>query len=85
VQAAFDGLVEANLRFLKPPPEEPAPAEPWQTYTIQPGDTLSVVARQMYGQASLWRIIFEANRDVLTDPGRVFPGQVLKIPPKPAA
>jgi nucleoid-associated protein YgaU len=35
----------------------------------------------MYGKSHLWRIIFEANRDILSDPGRVHPGQVLKIPP----
>jgi hypothetical protein len=94
VQATLDKLVEKNIRFLIPPsptpepePEptpEPQPEEPWRNYTVQPGDTLSVIARQMYGQSSLWPIIFEANRDILSDPGRIHPGQILKIPPKPA-
>jgi len=53
------------------------------TYTVQPGDTLSLIARQAYGDAQLWRIIFEANQDILNDPSRLRPGQVLKIPPKP--
>lgn len=85
VQTTLDDLVEQNLRFLAAPaePDEPEPAE-WRSYTVQPGDTLSGIAGEMYGQTALWRIIFEANRDILQDPGRIHPGQVLKIPPQPA-
>ncbi|MEW5958782.1 MAG: N-acetylmuramoyl-L-alanine amidase [Chloroflexota bacterium] len=88
VQATLDRLVEQNLRFLippdQPPPEpEPPPAESWRTYTVQPGDTLSLIARQMYGRSALWPIIFEANRETMRDPGRISPGQILKIPPQP--
>lgn len=93
VETTLDQLVQDELRFLLPPPEteppgeepepEPPPEDTWRTYTIQPGDTLSLIARQMYGQSHLWRIIFEANRDTLADPGRIHPGQVIKIPPKP--
>ncbi len=85
-QATLDELVQTDRRFLKiseEPPSEPPPEETWRTYTVQPGDTLSLIARQMYGQSHLWRIIFEANRDILSEPGRIHPGQVLKIPPKP--
>ncbi|MCB0210812.1 MAG: LysM peptidoglycan-binding domain-containing protein [Anaerolineae bacterium] len=81
VRATLDDLVEANLRFLADS-EPPAP-EP-QLYTVQSGDSLSRIALQVYGQASLWTIIFEANRDVLSDPSLIRPGQVLVIPPKPA-
>jgi LysM repeat protein len=82
-QATLDKLVQSERRFLNDPaPPGPTP-QPWQTYKVQPGDTLSVIARQLYGQASLWRIIFEANQDILSDPSRLSPGQVLKIPPKP--
>lgn len=52
------------------------------TYTIQKGDTLSAIAKQHYGEASAWKILFEANRDVLDDPDRIYPGQEIKIPPK---
>ncbi|MEM7348571.1 MAG: LysM peptidoglycan-binding domain-containing protein, partial [Chloroflexota bacterium] len=86
VQTTLDELVKQDLRFLVIDDSEPSPPEePWRTYTIQPGDTLSRVAQQMYGQAHLWRVIFEANRDTLSDPGRIRPGQVLKIPPNPDA
>jgi nucleoid-associated protein YgaU len=79
-QATLDNLIAANRRFLSAAPEPPQP----QTYTVQPGDTLSSIAKQVYGAASLWPIIFEANRNILTDPARIRPGQVLMIPPKPA-
>ena len=52
------------------------------TYTIQKGDTLSAIAKQHYGEASAWKILFEANRDVLDDPDRIYPGQQIKIPPR---
>jgi len=50
------------------------------TYTVAKGDTLSHIAKAHYGQASKWHAIFEANRDQLDDPDKIFPGQVLKLP-----
>lgn len=51
-----------------------------QTYTVEKGDTLSHISRHFYGKANRWNAIFEANRDQLDDPDKIFPGQVLKIP-----
>jgi len=51
-----------------------------RTYTIEKGDTLSQIAKEQLGNASAWKQIFEANRDVLDDPDRIFPGQVIKLP-----
>jgi hypothetical protein len=51
-----------------------------QTYTVQPGDSLSKISQQFYGNASQYMRIFEANRDKLTDANKIQPGQVLKIP-----
>jgi len=45
------------------------------------GDSLSKIAKQEYGDAAKWPLIFEANKDVLKDPNKIFPGQKLKIPP----
>jgi len=53
-----------------------------QTYTVEKGDTLSRIAKQHLGDANAWKQIFEANRDVLDDPDRIQPGQVLKLPSK---
>lgn len=50
------------------------------TYTVVKGDTLSHIAQAHYGKAGKWRAIFEANRDQIDDPDRIFPGQVLKLP-----
>nr|WP_298133642.1 LysM peptidoglycan-binding domain-containing protein [uncultured Pseudoxanthomonas sp.] len=55
-----------------------------QTYTIEKGDTLSKIAKEHLGNANAWKQIFEANRDTIEDPDRIFPGQVIKLPPKPA-
>lgn len=49
-------------------------------YTVVAGDTLSHIAQHHYGDASRWPAIFEANRDKLSDPDRIFPGQVLRLP-----
>ena len=56
-----------------------APSAP-QTYTVNKGDTLSKIAREFYGSANRWHEIFDANRDQLSDPDLIKPGQVLKIP-----
>lgn len=50
------------------------------TYTVQPGDTLSGIARRMLGDGNLWRSLFNANRGVISDPNRIYPGQVLALP-----
>ncbi len=51
-----------------------------KTYTVKAGDTLSKIAKQHLGDANAYMKIFEANRDQLSDPDLIKPGQVLKIP-----
>jgi murein DD-endopeptidase MepM/ murein hydrolase activator NlpD len=51
-----------------------------QTYTVKPGDSLSKIAQQFYGNASDYSKIFEANRDKLSDPDEIQAGQELVIP-----
>ncbi len=51
-----------------------------QTYTVQPGDSLSKISKQFYGNANQYMKIFEANRNVLSDPNKIQPGQQLNIP-----
>ncbi len=50
------------------------------TYTVKAGDTLSKIAKEHLGDANAYSAIFEANRDQLSDPDKIKPGQVLKIP-----
>jgi nucleoid-associated protein YgaU len=51
-----------------------------KTYTVQAGDTLSKIAKDHLGNANAYMKIFEANKDQLTDPNKIHPGQVLRIP-----
>jgi len=51
-----------------------------QVYEVKPGDTLSAIAQRFYGKASLYPKIFEANRDILSNPDLIKVGQKLKIP-----
>jgi nucleoid-associated protein YgaU len=57
----------------------PQPAQT-TTYTVQSGDTLSAIAKRFLGNANDYMEIFNANRDQLSDPDMIKPGQVLKIP-----
>jgi nucleoid-associated protein YgaU len=50
------------------------------TYTVRPGDTLSKIAKEKLGDPSAYTQIFNLNRDQLSDPNKIKPGQVLKIP-----
>jgi nucleoid-associated protein YgaU len=55
-------------------------AEVYETYQVKGGDSLSKIAKQFYGDANAWPKIFEANKDILKDPNKIFPGQKLKVP-----
>ena len=49
-------------------------------YTVQRGDSLSKIAKAHYGDAMKYPTIFEANQPMLSDPNKIYPGQVLRIP-----
>jgi len=53
---------------------------PARFYTVEKGDYLSKISKAMYGDAMKYPIIFEANKPMLTDPDKIYPGQVLRIP-----
>jgi len=57
-----------------------AAATSGRSYTVKAGDTLSAIAKQHLGDGNAYMKIFEANRDQLSDPDKIKPGQVLKIP-----
>jgi nucleoid-associated protein YgaU len=57
---------------------------PGQTYLVQQGDYLFLIAERAYGDGNLLNLIYEANRDVIgPDPTVLVPGQVLRIPLRP--
>lgn len=56
------------------------PATQDEFYEIKSGDTLGKIAKQFYGSASKYMKIFEANRDIIDNPDRIYPGQKIRIP-----
>lgn len=51
-----------------------------QFHTVEKGDSLSKIAKKYYGNAMKYPVIFEANKPMLSDPDKIYPGQVLRIP-----
>ena len=73
-------VVEDHLLVTVPAKVAP-PAPEKQFYTVKKGDYLSKIAKQVYGDANKYPVIFEANKPMLKDPDLIYPGQVLVIPP----
>jgi nucleoid-associated protein YgaU len=65
--------VDNRLEVAVPEPEA-------QFYTVVSGDSLSKIAKQFYGNANKYPVIFEANKPMLNHPDKIYPGQVLRIP-----
>lgn len=65
--------VDDQMTVATPEPES-------QFYTVKSGDNLSKIAKQFYGDANKYPVIFEANKPMLKDPNEIFVGQVLRIP-----
>ena len=57
----------------------PEPEARW--HTVVSGDNLSKIAKAFYGDANKYPVIFEANKPMLSDPNKIYPGQMLRIPP----
>ena len=82
-------LVDPNFSDLIADIQAPAAAARWRarpstpavrTYTVQPGDSLSKISKQFYGDANKYMKIFDANKDKLADPDKVKVGMDLLIP-----
>ncbi len=71
-------VVADDLRAPEPKPEEPE--EKAEIYEIVSGDTLGGIAKKYYGKAGAYMRIFEANRDIISDPNKIYPGQKIRIP-----
>lgn len=67
------GKVQDNISVTQP-------AEEGSFYTVKKGDTLSVIAKSQYGNANKYMKIFEANKPMLSNPDKIYLGQVLRIP-----
>ncbi len=64
-----------NIHVTNPEPES-------TFHEVKKGDTLSKIARDVYGDAMKYPVIFEANKPMLSDPDKIYPGQILRIPPQ---
>ncbi len=78
---------EVPVVVAAPAAPEPAPAEPAPepapapiTVTVQPGLTLWAIARDNFGEGTMYVQVFEANRDKIKDPDLIYPGQVFTVP-----
>jgi nucleoid-associated protein YgaU len=76
----FSNVQSGGSSTAKPAPDAAPPKI--ETYTVQKGDSLSKIAKRIYGDANSWKKIFEANRDRIDDPDLIQPGWVLKLPPR---
>lgn len=90
-----DGIVKVDNKMRVPlsslPPTAAAPPSSAEDsdadeeavvfYPVAKGDTLSGIAKRLYGNANLYPKIFEANQPMLSHPDKIYPGQVLRIPP----
>ena len=72
------GISQVNANELTAP--EPTPQEQVQYYIIEKGDTLWAIAEKLLGNGSKYQDIFEANREVIQDPDKIFVGQQIRIP-----
>jgi nucleoid-associated protein YgaU len=72
--------VVADIQVTGGPAAGAVPAAAGQSYTVKAGDTLSKIAKDHLGNANAYMKIFELNKDQLTDPDKIKPGQVLRLP-----
>jgi LysM repeat protein len=90
IDAHFSDLI-CDLSVAQQPPAEQEPAtmsaaasvsgaQSQRLYTVKPGDTLSKISREFYGNPDQYTKIFNANRKILRDPNTILPGQELVIP-----
>ncbi|UMB53122.1 peptidoglycan-binding protein LysM [Lutibacter sp. A64] len=70
-----EGIATVDDKMTVEVPEPEA-----QFHTVVKGDYLSKIAKKYYGDAMKYPVIFEANKPMLTDPDKIYPGQVLRIP-----
>ncbi len=67
--------VDDQIKVVTPEPEA-------KYYTVVRGDSLSKIAKEYYGNPMKYPVIFEANKPMLSDPDKIYPGQMLRIPPQ---
>ena len=77
-ELAADGSVAQ--RIAEPFEPQTAGAAPTGSYTVQPGNSLWVIARKAYGNGTQYTVIFGANKEHIRDPNLIYPGQIIALP-----
>jgi nucleoid-associated protein YgaU len=78
-----EGIAKVDDKMTLAPVFEEEDCEPVREsrfHTVKSGDTLSKIAKEVYGNAMKYPVIFDANKPMLKDPDKIYPGQVLRIP-----
>lgn len=81
VTGNVEGISAVNDKLVLNVPKPEAVEPEKQYYTVVKGDYLSKIAKRVYGDAMKYDVIFDANKPMLSDPDKIYPGQVLVIPP----
>lgn len=76
----FSNVESSSSSKSMPKSAAGTPKKASSTYTVVSGDSLSQIAKRHYGDAAKWKAIFEANRDLISNPDLIHPGQVLTLP-----
>ncbi|MFA5145152.1 MAG: LysM peptidoglycan-binding domain-containing protein [Candidatus Omnitrophota bacterium] len=83
-QETTEQTTEGNRGYITQSIEPQTIAEPsYENYTVQKGDTLQKISKKFYGTTKNWTKIYDANRDTLKGPNKVYPGRTIKIPAGP--
>jgi nucleoid-associated protein YgaU len=79
-QLAADGSVVRRVAVPYEPPSEGSAVAAEGGYVVQRGNSLWLIARQVYGQGTRYTAIYGANRPQIQDPNKIYPGQHFKLP-----
>ncbi|OGV39143.1 MAG: hypothetical protein A2020_13490 [Lentisphaerae bacterium GWF2_45_14] len=74
---------DVTITEVPPVPTEANTAVATKAYKVQKNDSLSKIAKKVYGDGNKWRVILDANKDVLPNPNKLRPGMELRIPQLP--
>ncbi|MCX5710466.1 MAG: LysM peptidoglycan-binding domain-containing protein [Candidatus Omnitrophica bacterium] len=82
---ATDGLSssEGNRGYISQSVSPEIATPEYQKYTVQKGDTLQKISKKYFGTTKKWTNIYEANKDTMSGPDKIYPGKVINIPALP--
>lgn len=82
IEKTEDQKLWGNRGFITPGPASEIVEQPlaFEQYTVQKNDTLQKISQKFYGTTKDWAKIFQANKDILKGPNKIYPGQTINIP-----